>query len=411
MDTIIESNEKNTVNQKYLGEKGLLAFIGFLSAFIPLSTDLYLPSLPTMAGNFGVPNTLINLTLVLFFIFFALGMLVWGPLSDKYGRKPILVIGMFIYTIASLLCALSGNVYQLIVFRVFQAIGAGSATGVSTAMVKDVYEGKKRVAVLAMVQSMAMISPIVAPVLGAFIIKFVSWRGAFIALFIAGIIGILGGIALEETIKTKNEGTILQSLGRLKVVAKNRGFIYLVLIFAMANIPGMAYISASSYIYVDTFGLSEQTYSYYFAFNAAFFVIGPILYIRISRYIKNNSIITGSYFITAISGLLICILGTKSPVAFALLLFPASLSGSLMRPPTTNLVIEQQDNDIGSAMSLMSFIYTVMGSIGMLLISLKWESTIVAMGIMYLIMAVVSIILWLFIHSKPFIRQVKHHKF
>lgn len=199
METIIESNEKNTVNQKYLGEKGLLAFIGFLSAFIPLSTDLYLPSLPTMAENFGVPNTLINLTLVLFFIFFALGMLVWGPLSDKYGRKPILVSGMFIYTIASLLCALSGNVYQLIIFRVLQAIGAGSATGVSTAMVKDVYEGKKRVAVLATVQSMAMISPIVAPVLGAFIIKFVSWRGAFIALFIAGIIGILGGITLHMT--------------------------------------------------------------------------------------------------------------------------------------------------------------------------------------------------------------------
>ncbi len=81
-----------------------------------------------------------------------------------------------------------------------------------------------------------------------------------------------------------------------------------------------------------------------------------------------------------------------------------------MRPPTTNLVIEQQDEDIGSAMSLMSFIYTVMGSIGMLLISLKWESTIVAMGVVYLIMVIISILLWLFIYKKLFIRQIKHHK-
>ena len=127
MDLNVKSKKENEVKQKYLGEKGLLAFIGFLSAFIPLSTDLYLPSLPTMAEYFGVENTLINLTLVLFFIFFALGMLVWGPLSDKYGRKRILVVGMSIYTIASLLCALSGNVYQLIIFRIFQAIEIGRA--------------------------------------------------------------------------------------------------------------------------------------------------------------------------------------------------------------------------------------------------------------------------------------------
>jgi DHA1 family bicyclomycin/chloramphenicol resistance-like MFS transporter len=124
-------------------------------------------------------------------------------------------------------------------------------------------------------------------------------------------------------------------------------------------------------------------------------------------YIINYS---QNFKFTLISGFLICIFGTRAPWVFALLLFPASLSGSLMRPPTTNLVIEQQDEDIGSAMSLMSFIYTVMGSIGMLLISLKWESTIVAMGVVYLIMVIISILLWLFIYKKLFIRQIKHHK-
>ncbi|EGW38670.1 MFS transporter, partial [Desulfosporosinus sp. OT] len=104
--------------QKYLGEKGLLALIGFLSAFIPLSTDLYLPALPRMADNFHVSVGLINLTLTLFFIFYAAATLLWGPLSDKYGRRPILIIGLILYTTASVFCALSTNVYQLIGFRV-----------------------------------------------------------------------------------------------------------------------------------------------------------------------------------------------------------------------------------------------------------------------------------------------------
>lgn len=406
----MELTKETETSQKYLGEKGLIGFIAFLSAFIPLSTDLYLPSLPKMAENFNVANTLINLTLVLFFVFFALGTLVWGPLSDKYGRKPILIIGMIIYTVASFLCALSGNVYQLIAFRVLQAIGSGSAVGVSTALVKDVYQGKKRVSVLALVQSMAMTSPIVAPVIGAFILQFTSWRGVFFILFLVGIIAVLGGVALEETIIERNNGNILQSISRIRIVAKNPGFIYLVLIFSMLGIPGMAFISASSYIYVNSFGLSEQVYSYFFSFNAIFFVIGPLIYIRLSKYFKSNSIITGCYIITAISGILICTLGTSSSWLFAASIFPASLCGSLMRPPATNLMIEQQQRDTGAAASLMSCIGTIVGSVGMLLISFDWGNIIIAMGIMYVLISIISVVLWLNIHTKPFIKQVEHHR-
>ena len=92
-------------HQKYLGSKGLILFIGFLSAFVPLSTDLYLPALPGMAKYFHAPFNSVNLTLILFFIFYSIGMLIWGPLSDKYGRKPILISGMILYVAASALAA------------------------------------------------------------------------------------------------------------------------------------------------------------------------------------------------------------------------------------------------------------------------------------------------------------------
>ena len=147
---------------------------------MPLSTDLYLPALPTMTIYFHVPEYQINLTLILFFIFFSLATLIWGPLSDKYGRRPILLIGLTGYTIASILCADSSSVYQLILFRVMQAIGGGAASAVAMAIVKDVYQGRKRESILALVQSMIVISPALAPVVGALLLNFTSWRGVFV---------------------------------------------------------------------------------------------------------------------------------------------------------------------------------------------------------------------------------------
>ena len=150
--------------QKFLGANGLVILIALLSAFVPLSTDLYLPALPGMSVFFGVSADMINLTLTAFFIFYALGTLVWGPLSDHYGRKPILVYGLIIYVIASALCAFAWSVEVLILCRILQAIGGSAAGAVATAIVKDVYSGKKRESVLAIVQSMVLISPAVAPV-------------------------------------------------------------------------------------------------------------------------------------------------------------------------------------------------------------------------------------------------------
>ncbi|MFZ5639483.1 MAG: multidrug effflux MFS transporter [Bacillota bacterium] len=406
METENKAIEGTRKSQKYLGEKGLVILIAFLSAFIPLSTDLYLPALPRMAENLNAAPSLVNLTLVSFFVFYAAGTLFWGPLSDKYGRKPILLTGLIIYTAASALSAFSGNVYQLIVFRVLQAIASGAVTSVGSAVVKDVYTGRKRESVLALVSSMVMIAPIVAPVIGAMILSFTSWRGVFWALSVIGLLATAGGIAMEETIGRRNTGNIFQSIGRLGVVAKNPGFAALLITFSIMAIPMMSFISSSSYIYITRFGLSEQVFSYYFAGNAFFMVIGPLLYMKISRYFNSNSIITASYIITCISGLLLSSIGSMSPWLFALSLLPSTLAGSVTRPPSANLMLEQQQEDTGSASSLMACAFTLMGSIGMMLISLDWADRILVMGLLYFIIGLISLVLWLIVSKKPFIRQV-----
>jgi MFS transporter, DHA1 family, multidrug resistance protein len=388
-------------HQKYLHSKGLALLIVFLSAFIPLSTDLYLPALPGMAKSFQSPASLVNLTIILFFVFYAVGTLLWGPLSDKYGRKRVLIIGLIIYTSAGILCALSDNLLLLIVWRILQALGSGAAVAVSTAIVKDVYSGKKRETILAWVQSMTMIAPIVAPILGALIIQYLSWHGIFWALAFFGLLALAGALLMQETIISKNKVNTFQALGRLVSVVKNPRFFSLLLTFSLGAIPMLAFVSGSSYIYVNTFGLSEQVFSYYFAANAVFLVLGPLFYIVLSKGLKKHLIITICFAASAVNGLLVCIFGGSQPWLFALALLPSSFFGGVTRPPSTNLMLEQQNHqDTGSASSLMGFTFTVLGSIGMLLISLDWYSRVLIIGIMTLVCALSSLVLWLVFSKK-----------
>ena len=380
--------------QKHLGAKGLIALITLLSAFVPLSTDLYLPALPKMGAQFDAPANVINLTLMLFFIFYSLGTLIWGPLSDKYGRRPVLLVGMTVYILASVLCANAWNVYALIVFRVLQAAGGSTAGAVATAIVKDVYDGRRRESVLALVQSMVLISPAVAPMFGAALLQFTSWRGVFWCLAIIGVLALLGSALLQETIHTRSTGGVLHSLRRLGKVLQNPRFTTLLIVFSLVSVATMAFIASSSYIYVDGFGLSEQVYSYFFALNAIGLILGPWLYLQLSRRFSRLLIVQVCFGVLAASGVLIFLWGRSGPWVFALSLLPASIAGVCMRPPGVNLMLNQQNQDTGSAAALIGCVGLVMGSLGMYIISFNWLNTVVMLGLLYILTGLICSLLW-----------------
>jgi MFS transporter, DHA1 family, multidrug resistance protein len=383
--------------QKYLGDRGLIILIAILSAFVPLSTDLYLPALPGMANYFNVPTDLTNLTLILFFVFFSLGMLFWGPLSDKFGRRPVLLSGLVMYIIASALCALSWDIWHLILFRVLQAIGGSAASAVATAMVKDMYSGRRRESVLALVQSMVVISPAVAPVLGAFLLPYTSWHGLFWVLGLIGVISMIGGLLLEETLSIRSNASIAGSFKRLGLVLNNSGFFWLLIVFSLVSTASLAFIADSSYIYEDEFGLSEQMYSFFFALNAIALITGPFLYLRLSRYISRKKIISSCFLVMILAGSLICLFGSISPLVFAMALIPASLMGSCVRPPGTYLMLEQQKEDTGSASALINCFGLLFGSAGMILISLDGENLVFMLGVINMIIGFLCLSGWFFI--------------
>jgi MFS transporter, DHA1 family, multidrug resistance protein len=403
----MQMNPPGTTGQKYLGKRGLIVLLALLSAFVPLSTDLYLPALPTMTMYFHVLESQTNLTLILFFIFYSLATLIWGPLSDKYGRRPILLVGLTGYVLASLLCAASASIYQLMIFRVLQAIGGGAASVEATAIVKDVYQGKKRESTLALVQSMVVISPAVAPVIGALLLQFTSWRGVFITQAGLGVAALLGSVAFRETLESRNNGSIRHALGRLGVVLKNPGFTMLLVLFSMVSITLLAFISSSSYIYQDGFKLSSRVYSYFFTFNAAGMLLGPLLYIRLSARFKRFSIVRACFALMVASGVLVCALGWIGPWVFALTLLPTTIAGSCVRPPGTFLMLEQQTGDTGSASSLMSSAGMVMGSIGMIIISFNPGNLIQVVGVLNIIFGLLCGGAWLVVTRGPALKRVR----
>lgn len=381
--------------QKRLGRKGLVAFLTILSAFIPLSTDLYLPALPGMTQYFGVPEYQTNLTLILFFVFYAVSLLVWGPLSDRYGRRPILLIGLCGYTLAGALCAFAPSVFLLMFFRVLQAAGAGAATAVATAIVKDVYRGRRREAILAMIQSMTVISPAIAPMIGALILNLTSWRGTFWAQAFLGLVVVVMTLAFTETLSVRTTGSPLASLRRLGVVMAHPTFVRLLAIFAPVSLSGMAFISSSSYIYQEDFGVSSQGFSFFFALFAVGLAVGPLAYIRLSRSWHRTSIITGCLVVIAFSGLLVMTVGGRGPWAFILSVLPSGLALSCMRPPTTYLLLDQHESDAGSTSALMGATHMVMGSIGMVVVSLQLGGRVLVLGALTLGVGLLSGALWL----------------
>ena len=391
--------QTNWIQQKYLKKAGLIALVTVLGMTPPLSTDMYMPSLPKMAEYFHAPAALVNMTMVMFFISMSVGMLLMGPLSDRSGRKKILIISLLLYMLSSAGCALTTSVYLLILMRIIQGIGAGGMVSLSIAIIKDCFEGQTRATALAVVQSMSVIAPIAAPVIGALIIQVSTWRTVFLVLAAISAACLITTFFFEESIHEDeiNEGGVIDSVKRIGVVGRNINFSAFLLTVSFYSAPFMAYLAVASYVYEDYFGLQPTTFSIFFAINALTSVFGPLIYMKINSKAPAKAtmwvlLITG--FAAAAAMLL---LGHFSPVAFLATMIPFSVVNSYMRPFSTNLLLDQIQGDTGSASALLNFTHTLLGSIGMFIGSLPWGSYISGIGMTMLGFMILTLGAWLFV--------------
>lgn len=382
--------------QRRLGLKGMIAFIILMDAFIPLSNDLYLPAMPTMGEHLGTTDALVQLTITVFFFSYAIGMLIWGPLSDKYGRKKPLAVGFLLYCAASLVCMLAWDIYVLLIARLLQGIGAASATAISFAMVKDCFSGKTRETVLALVQTISGFGPILAPVVGSWILLVADWREMFLLLLVFGLIGLVLTLFYEETLPKEERlsGSAFESFKEIGVVIQNKSFLWIVLIYSVILIPFYSYINMSSYIFVDFFGCSEQVYSYYYAAVALLAIIGPYLYIRFMGDANKNVLTYVCFGVCVLAGVGIVVVGQQSPLVFSVMMFLFYIATNILRPFSTNLILEQQKQDIGTASSVMNMSFNLFGCLGMLLASAPFDNRVLAIGVMLAVCSLAGVIGW-----------------
>ena len=394
-------NEDMRVPQPRLGRGGMIALITMCNAIAPLSTDMYMPALPDMASYFHTTDAVMNMTLVGFFLFFAIGMLVFGPVSDRIGRRPTMIGGIVLYVLASICCGLAMNVYFLIGMRVLQAIGAGSMVAVSTAIVKDQFTGQTQGTVLAIAQAFSVLGPVLAPLIGAQIYRFFSWRADFFMQALITVVALVLAVLMRDPLPREQrlEGSVLQTFGRLGAVLRNPTFRRFLLCMIMIQIPMMAYISSSSYIYENQFGLSSTQYSLYFAATALASVLGPVVYMWVRR-LNGYTVTFLIYSSCLVFGCLLFLFGHRAPALFALCFAPIMITSSVSRPFATAILLNLQRSDTGSASSLSNFSFTLSGTVGMLLITSLWSDYILGISILAVSAAVVGGALCLYLRAK-----------
>ncbi len=382
--------------QPRLGIFGLLVLLVVASLITPLSLDMYTPAVPHMTDHFNTNASTVNLTLVGYYLFFSIGLLVFGPISDKHGRRPVLIGGMAVYTVGSALCAMATSIWTLIAFRVVKALGAGAVSAVSTAVVKDAFCTERREAVLSVVQVMFVIGPVLAPVVGAFIVRIADWRVTFWVLAVIGVICLVLTILFKETLPKdeRYQGSVLGSLCNLGVVAKNKGFISFLLIVGMYNLPFMAYIAVASYVYIDFFGLDEMGYSMYFAIAALLTAVGPFIWLVAQKFMNARQFTTIILTIAGISGVAMLCVGQISPTLFCLTFLVFAVMQACARPYSTNILLSQQDDDTGAASSLINFLHTALGSLGMVIAVLPWTNYVEGVGAIIVASMIVAGLGW-----------------
>jgi len=282
------------------------ALLTMLVAFGPISTDMYLPSLPALVADFDSDVPTVQLTLSAFLVAFAVSMLVYGPLSDRFGRRPVLIGAIALYLVASIACALAQSIEALIVARVFQAIGCCAGPVLGRAVVRDVYGRERSATVLSYMGTAMALAPAIGPILGGWLQVTYGWQATFWVLTgFSGLalVGVL--LMLDETNAHRNPGATSPRglLRNYAALLAHRGYIGYVATIAAAYSVIFCFISGSAFVLIEVVGLTADLYGYCFAAIVLGYMTGTFLSGRIGRQVGLDRMILAGAALSTLAGL------------------------------------------------------------------------------------------------------------
>ncbi len=272
----------------------LIVYLAALSAFAAFSTDAYLAAMPTIQRLFATSMANVQLTLSLFFIGFALAQLFWGPLSDRIGRKPVVLIGISIYVVASLLCAWSSSLEMLIFARLLQAIGACSGIVMALAMVRDFFpESREMAKILSIITSIMILTPIVAPIVGSYLLVHINWHAIFYFLALYGLLLVIASCFLTESHPRAGRKPLPVNQLFSAYVSQFKFLPFLLAVIAISTNFSVlfSFISSASFIYIKIYHLPTKLFGYFFSVTACSLIFGSLSLHRLKSIGVNQSVI------------------------------------------------------------------------------------------------------------------------
>ena len=340
------------------------ATLGMLTAFGPFVTDFYLPMLPDMGEYFKSSPSMVAMSLTAGIIGLAAGQILIGPLTDKYGRKRILVGSMLLFAIASLLCIMAPNMFLFNVMRAFQGFAGAGGIVISKSMATDMYTGEELSHFMAVLAAINGIAPVCAPVMGGVLSNFTNWKGVFIVLLIIGVILMICSCLLKETLTPMNRihKNLLHVYANLFKVFRSRRFTTSTLAIMFCMFGFFAYITSSSFVLQQIYGLTPLQFSLCFAFNAIMIGLGCAL---CSMFKKQTTLLyVGSVNFLVSSVFVAFCLVTKMPLlllmcGYAYLMF----CFGLMQPVATAVALDSQRDHAGAASAIFGASCFVAGAV------------------------------------------------
>lgn len=343
--------------------------LGLLSAIGLFALDMYLPSLPTISANLNADTHAVQASLISFFAAMAVSQIVYGPLSDMFGRKRPLYAGLVLYSIGAIGCALSPSIEWLIAFRFLQGMGACAGVVISRAIVRDLYTGPAAAQLMSRLMLVFSVSPILAPLAGSMITAFGDWRVIFLVMVGAGALGLVVAIFfLEETRlpAARSESSIASSLSSYTTLLKDRYYLGLVLIASFGMSSYMIYVANSAFVLIDHYGLSPSFYSVVFSCNAVAFIGMSQMNGWLSRKIGLRKVIRGAvvgYSTMMVMLALVTSLGFDRLEVMAAFLFGGYGFLGMIIPTAAVLALEHHGRIAGTASAMMGTLQFVTSAI------------------------------------------------
>jgi DHA1 family bicyclomycin/chloramphenicol resistance-like MFS transporter len=382
--------------------------LGTLAAFGPLSIDMYLPALPNLARDFHTNASLVQFSLTFFLLGLASGQLLAGPLSDVYGRRRPLLIGLIIYFAVSLLCVFSPSIWTFIGLRFIQGLAGSAGIVISRAIVRDLYSGPELTKFFALLALVNGLAPILAPVVGAQLLRLVPWQGLFIVLSLIGFVMFFVVLfGLSETLPSGNRsvGGIKNTFGTFRNLILDRSFMGYALVQGLVFAAMFAYISGSPFVVQNIYGASAQMFSLIFAINGIGIMIGSQMTGRLAGRIDESKLFVFGIGMSFFGGIiLLVLLLLHANLIFVLLpLFFIVSSVGVVNTAGFSLAMQTQGKSAGSAAALLGVLSLSFGGIVAPLVGLGGEHTAVPMGLVIVFAGGGAVLAYLFlVHRKKY---------